>query len=377
MPVGADVGWGPGATGSSWVRPTAAAVLFTLCLVPAWVGVLQGLAPERRAAAAVVGAAYALACVVAVPLVHRAARPARIGTCAVLLGTGVGLVALAGLEDSWALLPALGIVAALLPIAVTAAVTAVTAGVLLALAAAEGSLTVQLPNVVVLVAVTAAAALVVALVEVNADLHEARGRLAVLAVVDERERIARDLHDVLGHSLTAVALKTGLARRVLEAGDPERAAEQIGDVERLVQQSLTDLRATVSDYREITLVTELAVAAEVLRAAGITAELPAATDAVDPALQGMFGFVLREAVTNVLRHGSARHVVVRLTGTSLSVADDGPAGPPAPRGHGLRGMEERMTAVGGALEAGPGPDGGFVVRASGPATPSPAGGAPT
>lgn len=367
MPVGADVGRRPR------VLSTAAAVLFTLCLVPAWVGAVQGVAPEHRVTAVVVGAVYALGCVVAVPLTHALPRPVQAATCVVLLGPGLGFVALSGLEDSWFLLPALGIVAALMPTVVTAVVTAVTAGVLLALATADGSVAAQFPNVVVLVAVTAAAALIVALVELNADLRDARGRLATLAVVNERERIARDLHDVLGHNLTAVALKTGLARRVLEAGDPERAAVQIGDVERLVQQSLTDLRATVSDYREITLATELAVAAEVLRAAGTTAELPTDTDTVDPALQGVFGFVLREAVTNVVRHGSAHHVVVRLTGTSLSVADDGPPRPPAPRGNGLRGLEERMAAVGGALEAGPGPDGGFVVRALGPAPPPPAG----
>jgi two-component system, NarL family, sensor histidine kinase DesK len=247
-------------------------------------------------------------------------------------------------------------------------VTALTAVGLLALAWLNGMVTEQFSNIVVLVAVTAAAALIVHLVDLNADLQEARGQIAALAVARERERIARDLHDILGHSLTTVALKAGLARKVLQAGDPDLTAVQIRDVERLVQQALTDLRATVSDYKEITLAVELAVGAEVLRAAGMSADLPTASDTVDSRLQGVFGFVLREALTNVVRHSAAHRVVVRLTEDSITISNDGPVAGPVVLGNGLRGLEERMAAVGGAVEAGPGPDDGFVVRARAPRT---------
>ncbi len=360
---------GPHDTGRPRALSTVAAALFTLSLIPAWVHAVREVAPGHRTVAVVVCVVYAVACVVAVPLARRLTLPAQVGTCVVLLGTGLAFVGLSGLSNSWIVLPALGIVAALMPITVTAVVTAVTATALLAAAAISGTLAVQFTNIVIIVAVTAAAALIVNLVELNADLREARGQIATLAVVKERERIARDLHDILGHSLTTVALKAGLARRVLDAGDPDRAAVQIADVERLVQQALTDLRATVSDYKEITLATELAVGAEVLRAAGVSADLPTASDTVDSRLQGVFGFVLREAITNVVRHGSARHVVVRLTESSITISNDGPIGVPAPMGNGLRGLEERMAAVDGTLIAGPGPYDGFVVRAEAPLEP--------
>jgi two-component system, NarL family, sensor histidine kinase DesK len=360
---------------------TVAAALFTLSMVPAWLYAIGATPPDLRVPAVVVCVVYAVAGVVAVPLARRSSLPVQVGVCVTLLGLGLVLVGLCGLDHSWILLSALGIVATLMPIAVTAVVTGLTAGGLLVLAWVTGTVAEQFSNMVVIVAVTTAAALIVHLVELNAELREARGQVAALAVTRERERIARDLHDILGHSLTTVALKAGLARRVLEAGDAERSAVQIRDVERLVQQALTDLRATVSDYKEITLAAELAVGAEVLRAAGVSADLPTASDTVDSRLQGVFGFVLREALTNVVRHGSARHVVVRLTEDSITISNDGPVDGPVVLGNGLRGLEERMAAVGGALEAGPGPDGGFVVRAvapradAGAAGRAPAGGA--
>jgi two-component system sensor histidine kinase DesK len=360
------VSTGPHDEGRSRALSTVAAALFTLSMVPAWIDALQRVAPEYWTLTAVVCVFYAVASVAAVPLSRRVPLLAQAGICLTMLGMGLALVGLSGLNNSWFLLSALGIVATLMPNVVIAVVTTVTVVVLLVLASADGSVDEQFPNIVIIVAVTAAAALIVNLVELNADLQEARGQLAVLAVTQERERIARDLHDILGHSLTTVALKAGLARRVLEAGDWDKGVVQIRDVERLVQQSLTDLRATVSDYKEITLATELAVAAGVLRAGGITADLPSASDTVDSRLQGVFGFVLREAITNVIRHGSARHVVVRLTEASITISNDGPCGARAPMGNGLRGLEERMTAVGGTLEAGPGPRDGFVVKAVAP-----------
>ncbi len=144
-------------------------------------------------------------------------------------------------------------------------------------------------------------------VRLNIKLRETQEQLAVAAVVAERERIGRDLHDILGHSLTAIAVKAGLARRLLER-DPAAAGQEIADVERLAREALADVRATASGYREVSLAGELAVAAAVLQAAGIRAELPRAVDSVNPAAREVFGYVIREAVTNVVRHSGAEQL---------------------------------------------------------------------
>lgn len=202
------------------------------------------------------------------------------------------------------------------------------------------------------------------------SLRAANQEIATLAVTAERERLARDLHDILGHSLTTITVKAGLARRVLETGnDPERAVTEIREVEGLARSALSDVRATVSDYREVSLSAELVGAKAALRAADIEAELPQAVDNVRPELQQTFGYVLREAVTNVLRHSRARHVKVRFGRTWLEIEDDGvgaagAAGAvPTASGNGLRGLAERLAGVGGTLRAQPRPGGGFLVRA--------------
>ena len=197
-------------------------------------------------------------------------------------------------------------------------------------------------------------------------LRETQEQLAVAAVVAERERIGRDLHDILGHSLTAIAVKAGLARRLLER-DPAAARVEIGDVERLARDALADVRATASGYREMSLVGELAVAGAVLQAANIRAVLPQAVDAVNPAAREVFGYVIREAVTNVVRHSGADACTVTLEPNSIEIVDDGP-GPSAAEecGNGLPGLADRLAAIGGTLEAGPLPGGGFRVRAGVP-----------
>ena len=121
----------------------------------------------------------------------------------------------------------------------------------------------------------------------------ARTEVARLAAESERNRIARDLHDLLGHSLTTITVKAGLARR-LSATDPERAAAEIAEVEDLARRSLADVRAAVAGYREVTLAGELATAGEVLRAAGIEASLPRSVEHVDEHRQELFGWVVRE-----------------------------------------------------------------------------------
>jgi two-component system sensor histidine kinase DesK len=131
-------------------------------------------------------------------------------------------------------------------------------------------------------------------IRVNAELRAAQAELAELAVTAERERMARDLHDVLGHSLTTITVKAGLARRLLEAGEQGRAADEVADVERLGRQALSDVRATVAANRVASLPRELAGAAEALRAAGIAADLPHAVDDVPAERQEVFAYVVRE-----------------------------------------------------------------------------------
>ncbi|MEU4523000.1 sensor histidine kinase [Amycolatopsis sp. NPDC024027] len=204
-------------------------------------------------------------------------------------------------------------------------------------------------------------------------LQQANEEIATLAVANERERLARDLHDLLGHSLTTITVKAGLARRVLEtAGDIPRAVEEIREVESLTRSALSDVRATVSANREVSLSAELVGARAALRAAEIDADLPHAVDNVRPEFQPTFGYVLREAVTNVLRHSGAKRVRVRLGDSWLEIEDDGTA-TDVVAGNGLRGLSERLAAVGGALRTSVRAGGGLLVRAEIPLPePSPA-----
>jgi two-component system sensor histidine kinase DesK len=193
-------------------------------------------------------------------------------------------------------------------------------------------------------------------------LAEARAELARLAADNERFRIARDLHDLLGHSLTTITVKAGLARRLGEA-DPALALPEIAAVEALARRSLADVRAAVANYRDVTLAGELATGRELLRAAGITADLPRAVDVVDPAHHELFGWVVREGFTNIVRHAHATSCAVRLAASSVEIVDDGVGGAAAP-GSGLAGLRERVAAAGGVVEAGPLQPAGWRLRAS-------------
>jgi two-component system sensor histidine kinase DesK len=205
---------------------------------------------------------------------------------------------------------------------------------------------------------------------VNA-LRAARTEIQDLAVAEERERLARDLHDILGHSLTTITVKAGLARRQLESGDAGAASREVRDVEDLGRQALADVRATVSNYRTASLPSEIAGARISLQAAEITADLPRAVDNVDPKLQEVFGYVVREAVTNVIRHSHASRCEIRLGDRWVEINDNGSAGNgssnnSATDGNGLTGLRERLEIVGGELAAGRADGGGFRVRATVP-----------
>jgi two-component system sensor histidine kinase DesK len=204
----------------------------------------------------------------------------------------------------------------------------------------------------------------------NRELVEARMELARLAAENERSRIARDLHDLLGHSLTTITVKAGLARR-LGAADVEGALREIGEVEELSRRALGEVRMAVANYRDVTLAGELANGRELLRSAGIAADLPRAVDVVDPHHQELFGWVVREGLTNVVRHSRARACAVRLTRSSVEIADDGTGGSSAngatAGGSGLSGLRERVEAASGTVDAGPASPHGWRLHVSVPA----------
>lgn len=206
-------------------------------------------------------------------------------------------------------------------------------------------------------------------------LQAARAEIRALAVANERARLARDLHDVLGHSLTTITVKTGLARRLLESGaDVERVRDELRDTEQLSRRALADIRATVSGQRRMSLAAELVVARSALRAAGVEADLPHAVDDVATGLEEPLAYVLREGVTNVVRHSGAGRCTVRLGARWLEVSDDGdgrggqggPDSSDGSDGNGLTGLRERLAAVHGTIEAGPRPGGGYRLRAEVP-----------
>ena len=197
----------------------------------------------------------------------------------------------------------------------------------------------------------------------QAALARAERELSDLAVEEERSRIARDLHDILGHSLTVIAVKSELSGKLLDA-DPERARAELEDIQRLARDALADVRSTTSGLRSLSLPREIAAARSALESAGIEPHLPTVADAVPSAVRELYAWTLREAVTNVIRHSSATRCDVEMSGTELRVLDDG-VGPRAVAGdgNGLDGLRQRVRAAGGTVSTGPGPDGhGFELR---------------
>lgn len=219
-------------------------------------------------------------------------------------------------------------------------------------------------------AVTAA---ILTLSETVMELRATREELARSAVEQERLRFSRDLHDLLGHTLSVVVVKSEAARR-LAPHDLDAAIEQVTDIESVGRQALTEIREAVTGYREGSLATELDRAGPVLAAAGIETVVHRSGPPPAPGTDALLGWVAREAVTNAVRHSGATRCVFTLGSAPgrvrLTVADDG-AGPEHSRGPvngtGLKGLAERLAAAGGSLESGPGTDGGFVVTAELPA----------
>ncbi|WP_241779932.1 sensor histidine kinase [Streptomyces natalensis] len=215
------------------------------------------------------------------------------------------------------------------------------------------------------------------LIRTTKELRFAREEVARLAANDERLRLARDLHDLLGHSLSLITLKSELAGRMLP-DKPEDAARQVADIERVSRQALVDVREAVTGYRRPRLAVELAGVRAALRTAGIEVTVDPALESERPGLasdeEGALAWALREAATNVVRHSGAHRCELLLTEEwesderrylCLTVLDDG-TGPPRAfhDGNGLSGLRERLVLADGRLETGPAPRGrGFALRA--------------
>lgn len=182
----------------------------------------------------------------------------------------------------------------------------------------------------------------------NADLVSAHEENAHLLVDNERNRFARDLHDILGHSLTVITVKAELAGRLIDV-DPARAKAEITDLERLSRDALADIRRAVEGYRELTLPGELARAKAALATAQIAPRVPLTTDSVPTELRELFAWSVREGVTNVIRHSGARRCEIRISDASLLIRDDGNGCSDGPEGSGLTGLRERASAVGAVV----------------------------
>jgi two-component system, NarL family, sensor histidine kinase DesK len=200
----------------------------------------------------------------------------------------------------------------------------------------------------------------------NRELRAAREELARLAVSEERLRIARDVHDLLGHSLSVVALKSELAGKLLER-DPSRAAAELADIQAVSRRALAEVRGAVHGYRSLGLTEALSGAKAALSAAGIDCSVDGMEIEVSPEVEAVLAWAVREGATNVVRHSNAEHCDIRIRrdrdSAAVEVEDDGVAAMEAGSdGIGLVGLAERAKGVHGTLEAGAKREGGFRLR---------------
>jgi two-component system sensor histidine kinase DesK len=192
------------------------------------------------------------------------------------------------------------------------------------------------------------------------ELHAARRELARLAVIEERERLSRDLHDLLGQTLSMITLKSELARHLVTE-EPERCAQELSEIERVARKSLREVREAVAGYRQPTLSNELEGARQLLAAAGIDVEIESINEVLPPAFDAALAWTVREGVTNIIRHSRARQCRIHLTkkngAVMAEVLSEGGQREQVEStvrpGLGLAGLRERVSALGGRMEAGP------------------------
>jgi len=192
------------------------------------------------------------------------------------------------------------------------------------------------------------------------ELHNARRELARLAVIEERERLSRDLHDLLGQTLSMITLKSELAGHLIQE-DPDRCAQELSEIERVARKGLREVREAVAGYRQPHLESELEGARQLLEAAQIDYQIDSLEETLPPACDAVLAWTVREGVTNVIRHSSGRRCCIHLAGKNervcVEVLSEGGrreqmASTVRP-GLGLVGLRERVNASGGQLKAGP------------------------
>jgi two-component system sensor histidine kinase DesK len=197
--------------------------------------------------------------------------------------------------------------------------------------------------------------------ELLEQLRVARAEVARLAASEERLRIARDLHDLLGHSLSLIVLKSELAKRLAPV-DTDRSVQEITDINQVARQALADVRETVSGYRRRSLAEELDSARGVLTAAGVEPVVRMSGTPLPPEQDALFAWVVREGVTNIVRHARASRAEISVTSSTVEISDNGQGTESYCPGNGLSGLGERISDAHGVLTSGPGPGGGFTVR---------------
>ncbi|NUS09027.1 MAG: sensor histidine kinase [Nonomuraea sp.] len=198
------------------------------------------------------------------------------------------------------------------------------------------------------------------------DAHDGQEAKARLAIAEERLRFARDLHDLLGRSLSVITLKSELAAK-LSAKDQARALAEMAEVRHLASESLAEVQLAVDGYHALDLDTELAGVRAALEAAGARCLIEARADDLSPAGRTLLAWVVREGGTNVLKHSAATTCAIRIEDGVLEMRNDGVKEPSSAPGSGLRGLSERLTTAGGSLTAAPTPTGEFLLRAAVPA----------
>ncbi|QFY11460.1 hypothetical protein GBF35_37115 [Nonomuraea phyllanthi] len=268
----------------------------------------------------------------------------------------------------------LSITALYVPLAVTACLGAAVVGLVTAYVVAISGRSwpsVLVPELISAVVATAGMLLWRWLWWTIREAHDSKEAKARLAVSEERLRFARDLHDLLGHSLSVITLKSELAAK-LATKDAGRAAGEMAEVRRLAGDSLTEVQQAVHGYRALDLDEELSGARAALEAAGARCLIDARADGLSPAARTLLAWAVREGATNVLKHSTATRCAITIDGGVLEMLNDGvPARVSLPGGgrpgSGLRGLSERLVTAGGSFSAEPTATGEFLLRAVVPA----------
>lgn len=247
-----------------------------------------------------------------------------------------------------------------------------TVAVLAAIAAASGGPVDQVTSTGLSIVLAGVAVLMLMrTIELVERLRRTRAELAEAAVTAERLRFSRDLHDLLGHTLSLIVVKAELAKRSASR-DPRVAQREAGEIEQIGRRALAEVREVVSGYGQRTFATELAAARTALAGAGMDVTVRANGAPLPAPADSLFGWVVREAATNVVRHSDARHCRIEVRrgdgNATLEVRDDGSGAATGPdgTGRGLLGLAERVAGVGGHLEAGEPAGGGWRVTATVP-----------